>query len=123
MRTLGGTYNLPSREAIIEQIYRRVGPTDSPSPPTGEVAGRPRLEVRPLPLAGPRQLQVEWRLDGAPVDPQPTDRGVLDTSQLTVEPGRSVTVSAVVRDGTDWVRDEEFRDRYMTRTVSWTLRG
>ena len=123
MRTLGGTYNLPSREAIIEQIYRRVGPTDSPLPPAGEVTGRPRLEARPLPLAGTRQLQVDWRMDGVPLDPQPADRGSLDTAQLTLEPGRTVTVSAVVRDTTDWVRDEAFRDRYMTRTVSWTLQG
>ncbi|MFC8451979.1 M64 family metallopeptidase [Kitasatospora sp. NPDC057223] len=123
MRTLGGTYNLPSREAIIEQIYRRVGPTDSPLPPAGEVTGRPLLQARPLPLAGSRQLQVDWRVDGVPLDPQPADRGSLDTARLTVEPGRTVTVSAVVRDTTDWVRDEGFRDRYMTRTVSWTLRG
>ena len=123
MRTLGGTYNLPSREAIIEQIYRRVGPTDSPLPPAGEVTGRPRLEARPLPLAGTRQLQVDWRMDGVPLDPQPVDRASLDTAQLTLEPGRTVTVSAVVRDTTDWVRDEAFRDRYMTRTVSWTLQG
>ncbi|MFC9328386.1 M64 family metallopeptidase [Kitasatospora sp. NPDC057015] len=123
MRTLGGTYNLPSREAIIEQIYRRVGPTDSPVPPAGEVGGRPRLEVRPLPLAGARQLQVEWKVDGVPVRPPPADPGTLDTAALDLAPGREATVTAVVRDTTDWVRDEAFRDRYMTRTVTWTLKG
>lgn len=35
MRTLGGTYNLPSREAIIEQLYRRVSPVDSVAPAPG----------------------------------------------------------------------------------------
>ncbi len=128
MRTLGGTYNLPSREAIIEQVYRRVGPTDSPVPPAGEVTGRPRLEARPLPLAGDRQLRVDWRVDGVPVapgaaGPLSADGGSLDTSRLVLAPGRSATVTAVVRDTTDWVRDEAFRDRYMTRTVSWVLRG
>ncbi|WP_371480433.1 M64 family metallopeptidase [Kitasatospora sp. NBC_00315] len=122
MRTLGGAYNLPSREAIIEQIYRRVGPTDSPVPPAGEVTGRPRLQVRPLPLAGSRQLQVEWRVDGVPVDPLTVEGGSLDTSRLDLPPGHGATVTAVVRDTTDWVRDEAFRDRYMTRTVTWTLK-
>ncbi|MFD0261616.1 M64 family metallopeptidase [Kitasatospora indigofera] len=123
MRTLGGTYNLPSREAIIEQIYRRVAPTDSPVPPAGEVSGRPRLEVRPLPLNGARQLQVDWRVDGVPVQPAPADRGSLDTATLSLQPGHTATVTAVVRDTTDWVRDEAFRDRYMTRTVTWTVKG
>ncbi|MFE2722061.1 M64 family metallopeptidase [Kitasatospora sp. NPDC059327] len=123
MRTLGGAYNLPSREAIIEEIYRRIRPTDTPSPAPGEVTGRPRLEVRPLPLAGARRLQVDWKVDGAPVEPQAADRSWLDTAALNLLPGESATVTATVRDTTDWVRDEAFRDRYMTRSVSWTLTG
>ncbi|MQS13236.1 hypothetical protein F7Q99_13320 [Streptomyces kaniharaensis] len=123
MRTLGSAYNLPSREAIIEELYRRVRPTDAPMPPPGEVSGRPRLDVRPLPLAGPRQLRVDWKVDGVPVEPQAADRGWLDTAQLNLAPGRTATVTATVRDTTDWVRDEAFRDRYMTRSVSWTVTG
>jgi len=123
MRTLGGTYNLPSREAIIEQIYRKVGPMDPPVPAAGVVAGRPRLQVRPLPLAGGKQLRVDWRVDGVPVEPQAQDRSTLDTVGLVVRPGQSVTVTATVRDTTDWVRDEAFRDQRMTRTVAWTLKG
>ncbi|MBO1419804.1 M64 family metallopeptidase [Streptomyces sp. FH025] len=123
MRTLGSSYNLPSREAIIEELYRKVRPTDAPSPPPGEVAGRPTLDVRPLPLAGSRQLTVEWKVDGVPVLPPPADAGRLDTAQLELAPGRTATVTATVRDTTDWVRDEAFRDRYMTRSVSWTVTG
>ncbi|WP_078859598.1 M64 family metallopeptidase [Streptomyces rubellomurinus] len=123
MRTLGSAYNLPSREAIIEELYRKVRPTDPPAPAPGEVAGRPRLDVRPLPLTGARQLRVEWKLDGAPVPPQAVDGGRLDTALLDLEPGRTATVTATVRDTTDWVRDEAFRDKYMTRSVSWTLTG
>ncbi|WP_158844835.1 M64 family metallopeptidase [Streptomyces sp. NRRL WC-3742] len=122
MRTLGSAYNLPSREAIIEELYRKVRPTDAPSPPPGEVTGRPRLDVRPLPLTGARQLAVEWKVDGVPVKPQPSD-GRLDTARLDLEPGRTATVTATVRDTTDWVRDEGFRDKYMTRSVSWTVTG
>ncbi|MER6299199.1 M64 family metallopeptidase [Kitasatospora sp. NPDC001539] len=123
MRTLGSAYNLPSREAIIKEIYRKVRPTDAPSPPPGEVAGRPRLDVRPVPLTGTRQLKVEWKVDGVPVVTQAAGGGSLDTSQLDLAPGRTATVTATVRDTTDWVRDEAFRDRYMTRSVSWTVTG
>lgn len=123
MRTLGGTYNLPSREAIIEQIYRRVTPTDSVTPPAGDVAGRPRLTVHPLPLTGGRQLQVDWRVDGRPVQSQAPDQSWYDPAALPLLPGQRVTVSATVRDTTDWVRDEVFRDQRMTRTVNWVLTG
>ncbi|MEV7597642.1 M64 family metallopeptidase [Kitasatospora sp. NPDC089797] len=123
MRTLGSAYNLPSREAIIEELYRKVRPTDAPSPPPGEVTGRPRLDVRPLPLTGTRQLAVDWKVDGVPVTPPPADTGRLDTALLDLAPGRTATVTATVRDTTDWVRDEAFRDRYMTRSVSWTVTG
>ncbi|MGW4896260.1 M64 family metallopeptidase, partial [Kitasatospora sp. NPDC004240] len=123
MRTLGGSYNLPSREAIIEEIYRRIRPTDPPVPAPGEVEGRPKLEVRPLPLSGARQLRVEWEVDGVPVEPHAPDRSWLDTARLDLPSGRTATVTATVRDTTDWVRDEAFRDRYMTRSVSWTVQG
>jgi hypothetical protein len=122
MRTLGGSYNLPSREAIIKQIYQRVGPTDPPVPAAGEVTGRPRLAVRPLRLTGARQLTVEWRVDGRVVESQADDRSWLDTVGLAVPAGGSVTVTATVRDDTDWLRDEAFREQRMTRTVTWQLR-
>ncbi|ROR43277.1 M64 family metallopeptidase [Kitasatospora cineracea] len=123
MRTLGGSYNLPSREAIVEQLYRRVKPADPPEPAPGPVSGRPRLHVRPLALTGPRQLQIGWTLDGRPVDAGSADGTWLDTGALGLEPGGRHTVTATVRDTTDWVRDEGFRNQYMTRTESWTLTG
>lgn len=123
MRTLGGAYDPPSRESIIEQLYRQVDPMDPPAPAPGEVVGRPRLTVRPLPLTGDHRLRVEWRLNGRPVEPSTPDGTVLDTAGLTIPPGGRATVTATVRDTTDWVRDEAFRDQHMTRTVSWTLHG
>ncbi|WP_405012363.1 M64 family metallopeptidase [Kitasatospora sp. NBC_01539] len=123
MRTLGGSYNLPSREAIVEQIYRRVQPLDGTVPAAGPVSGRPRLQVSALPLDGPRQLHVDWTVDGKPVPPTAAGGSWLDTATLGLPAGARATVTATVRDTTDWVRDEAFRDRYMTRTVSWTLTG
>ncbi|WP_158702239.1 M64 family metallopeptidase [Kitasatospora sp. MMS16-BH015] len=121
MRTLGGSYNLPSREAIIEQIYHRVSPVDPPVPAEGELTGRPRLQVRPVDLVGGRHLEIAWRVNGAPVEPQAPDRTWLDTSALGLT--GPLTVTATVRDTTDWVRDEAFRDSRMTRTATWTLKG
>ncbi|QKW20729.1 hypothetical protein HUT16_18100 [Kitasatospora sp. NA04385] len=123
MRTLGSAYNLPSREAIIEQLYRRVKPADEPEPAAGQVDGRPRLHVRPLALTGPRQLRISWTLDGRPVEASSADGTWLDTGALALEPGGRHTVTATVQDTTDWVRDEAFREQYMTRTVNWTLTG
>ena len=74
-----------------------------------------------VPLDGPRQLAVEWTVNGRPVA---APGGTwLDTAGLNLAPGARATVTATVRDTTDWVRDEAFRDRFMTRTVSWTLAG
>ncbi|MGW2401492.1 M64 family metallopeptidase [Kitasatospora sp. NPDC001664] len=123
MRTLGGSYNPPSREAIVKQLYQRISPADRPEPTPGAITGRPRLLVRPVPLTGDRQLVVEWRVDGLPVTSPAPDGSWLETTALAVPAGRTVTVSATVRDDTDWVRDEAFREQRMTRTVSWTLKG
>ncbi|AXI78572.1 M64 family metallopeptidase [Peterkaempfera bronchialis] len=131
MRTLGGDYNPPSQEAIIEALYRRVDPLDGVRPAAGEVSGRPLLRVRPVPLVGDRQLRISWQVDGHPVRPGSADGTWLDLAQLDLAGlglrgpglpgGRPVTVTATVRDTTDRVRDEEFRDRWMTRTVRWTV--
>ncbi|WP_329566139.1 M64 family metallopeptidase [Kitasatospora sp. NBC_01266] len=123
MRTLGGSYNLPSREAIIEQLYRRISPLDGAEPRPGRVTGRPRLTVRPLHLSGDRQLEVDWKVDGKAVQPSSPDHSWFDPAALALPAGRRVTVTATVRDTTDWVRDEVFRDQHMTRTVSWVLTG
>ncbi|MFJ6211901.1 M64 family metallopeptidase [Streptomyces sp. NPDC092296] len=123
MRTLGGAYNPPSQEAIIEALYRRVDPVDAVSPAAGPVFGLPRLAVRPVPLAGGCALRVRWWVDGRPVRAQSPDGSWFDPAYLGPLGGRSVTVTATVQDTTDRVRDEAFRARWMTRTVRWTLRG
>ncbi|MHA6761465.1 M64 family metallopeptidase [Streptacidiphilus sp. PAMC 29251] len=123
MRTLGGVYNLPSREAIIESIYRQVWLIDRTSPAPGAVRGRPWLQVVPIPLAGARQLQVSWRVDGQAAPAGAVRGNRLDTAALGLAPGDWAEVSATVTDTTPWVRDEAFRRLRMTGTVSWTVRG
>ncbi|WP_051940113.1 M64 family metallopeptidase [Phaeacidiphilus oryzae] len=111
MRDLGHPYNLPSREAIIERLYRQVSPVDAAWPAEGTVTGRPLLRVRP---AVP-DARVVWRVDGRWAG----TGDLLPTGRLP----RGGTVTATVRDTTPWVRDEGFRARYMTRTLRWTLAG
>ncbi|WP_042407305.1 M64 family metallopeptidase [Streptacidiphilus carbonis] len=123
MRTLGGVYNLPSREAIIESVYRQVSPVDHVAPAAGTVAGLPKLQVFPLALAGGRRLQVSWRVDGRPAPAAAVSGDTLDPTRLGIGPGRTCTVAVTVRDTTPWVRDEAFRAGSMTRTVTWSLRG
>lgn len=123
MRTLGGVYNLPSREAIIESIYRQVSPIDHAEPAPGVVDGRPKLQVFPVPLVGGRRLQVTWQLDGHPAPATAVGGDSLDPGRLGLLPGATGVVSATVRDTTPWLRDEAFRASRMTGTVSWNVRG
>ncbi|MEY9966011.1 hypothetical protein ABIA33_004066 [Streptacidiphilus sp. MAP12-16] len=123
MRTLGGVYNLPSREAIIESIYRQVGPVDRVDPAPGTADGRPMLRVRPVQLVGPRRIEVTWQVDGRPAPAAAVGEDSLDTARLELTPGQWTLVCATVRDTTPWLRDESFRAARMTSTVSWSLHG
>ncbi|MEZ0092715.1 M64 family metallopeptidase [Streptacidiphilus sp. EB129] len=123
MRTLGGSYNLPCREAIIESLYRQVWLIDRTEPAPGPVAGRPTLRVFPVPLVGPRQLVVSWQVDGHAPPAGAVGPDGFDTSRLALGPDESTEVSATVSDTTPGLRDEAFRARRMTGTVRWTLHG
>jgi IgA Peptidase M64 len=121
MRTLGGVYNLPSREALIEALYRQVRPVDRTEPAPGVVSGTGTLRVFPVPLTGPRQLAVSWTVDGRPVPARAVDGDRLDTSRLGLAPGQWAQIGATVEDTTPWLRDEPFRRGQMTGTVNWAV--
>jgi hypothetical protein len=121
MRTLGGTYNLPCREALIESLYRQVGPIDRAEPAPQAVVGRGPLQVFPIRLTGARQLTVRWQVDGRPAPAAAVHGTRLDTARLGLPPGSRAEVSATVQDTTPWLRDEAFRSARMTATVTWTV--
>ncbi|QMU79796.1 hypothetical protein GXW83_32950 [Streptacidiphilus sp. PB12-B1b] len=123
MRTLGGVYNLPSREALIESLYRQVRPIDRADPAPGVVSAPRELRVFPVPLVGARQLTVDWRVDSHRAPAAAVDGDRLDTARLGLGAGQWVEVTAAVQDGTPWLRDEAFRRDRMTATVSWAVRG
>ncbi|MBC3843423.1 hypothetical protein GXW82_34010 [Streptacidiphilus sp. 4-A2] len=121
MRTLGGVYNLPSREALIEALYREVWPVDRTEPAPGVVEGTRALRVFPVPLVGARQLVVGWTVDGRPAPARAVHGDWLDSSRLGLARGQWAQVGATVRDTTPWLRDEAFRGCRMTGRVSWAV--
>ncbi|MEY9843325.1 hypothetical protein ABH940_000373 [Streptacidiphilus sp. BW17] len=129
MRTLGATYNLPSREAIIESLYRHVSPVDTVSPAAdgSAVDAGTTLRVAPVLPADPEadgsRLTVSWTVDGGPAPGSLLgERGLaFDTRGLELPSGARVTVRVVVTDRTSWVRDDAFRRRRMSRTFSWVV--
>ncbi len=121
MRTLGGVYNLPSREALIEAFYRQVRPIDRSTPDADAVELGAQLQVFPVPLVGARQLAVAWTVDGRPAPARAVADNRLDTSRLGLAPGGRAQVEATVQDTTPWVRDEDFRRVRMTERVDWTV--
>ncbi|WP_052442893.1 M64 family metallopeptidase [Streptacidiphilus neutrinimicus] len=126
MRTLGGVYNLPCREAIIESLYRQLRPLDAlaPTPQAGPVRAGRILRVRPLLLPGyGRRLTVSWTVDGRPAPSRAVREGglALDTGALGLRPRAGVVVRAVVTDETSWVRDEAFRRARMQGRAAWPV--
>jgi hypothetical protein len=125
MRTLGGVYNLPSREAIIESLYRQLRALDGaqPAPQAGPVTPGRTLRVLPLPLSGGRRLSVSWTVDDRPAPSRALRDGglALDTGALGLGPDARATVRAVVTDETPWVRDEAFRQARMCGQVRWPV--
>jgi hypothetical protein len=125
MRTLGGTYNLPSREAIVESLYRQLQLVDraEPAPQLGPVAPGRTLRVSPLPLAPGGRLAVSWTVGDHPAPATALRDGglALDTGALGAAADGRVAVRAVVTDETPWVRDEMFRQARMRGEVMWSV--
>ncbi|WP_052434096.1 M64 family metallopeptidase [Streptacidiphilus melanogenes] len=126
MRTLGGVYNLPCREAIIESLYRKLRLLDGadPAPQAGPVRAGGVLRVRPLLLpGGGRRLSVSWSVNGRPAPWRALREGglALDTGALGLHRHARVVVRAVVTDESSWVRDEAFRGTRMRGQAAWPV--
>jgi hypothetical protein len=114
MRELYRPFNLPSAEAIIVAIYKKVKPIES-STPTTTVTGTPVIFVSPIqPINNP--LAIQWSLDGSPIPGavEPT----LDLGSLQASVGVH-TVSVTVVDNTFMVRDPNARAQWLTQSRSW----
>jgi hypothetical protein len=120
MRTLGRPFSLPDAELMIEGFYKRVRPVDSVTPANGSsVDAKAKLTVRPVPLVGSSML-VYWGLNGAAIAGS-TGKTTMDVGTLSLKKGQWNQVTVTVRDTTSAVRDEPFRDQYMTQTMYWNI--
>lgn len=116
MRNLGRTFNLVGAEAMIKAIYDEVSPVDDCSDPGALYGSTETLFVDALIVDG-APLPVTWTLGGAVVGSGPT----FDLSSIGAQICGGAVLTATVRDGTPWVRDEAFRDAHMTASVDFQV--
>ena len=118
MNSLYRPFNLPSVENTIFEIYKIVRPIDASSDPNLTYDGTETLFVDPMEPAG-APLSIKWYLDGLLV-PHHTGSGTLDLAALNLAPGYH-KVTLIVRDETEWVRDEIQRDLLLTQTLEFDI--
>lgn len=118
MRTLGQQFNLPSSEALVKALYRKVRPVDQATSTSTTLGRTSRVTVVPMRPVG-FNLTVTWRLDGRAVSTA-SGQSTLDLSGVSMTAGRHILTATVV-DPTTFVRDEAFRAQYMTQTLTWAV--
>lgn len=112
MRELNREFNLPSREAMIQQFYLLAPPFTSVG--SARVRGDALLDLGLPDLTG-ASFDITWYVDGVEVGAWADQESVqLDLS------GRH-RVDALIVDETPYVRDEVFRDASMTFRRSWNV--
>lgn len=112
MRVLNSEFNLPGREAMIQQFYLLAPPFTSVG--SSRVRGDALLDLGLPDLAG-AAYDITWYVDGVEV-PAWADQ---ESVQLDLA-GRH-RVDARIVDETPYVRDEVFRDAGMTFRRSWNV--
>lgn len=118
MRSLGRPFNVVGREAMVEAIYRKVRPIDYATAVGSTQSRTSTVVVVPM-RPTDHTLSVVWKLDGRTITAA-NNRTSLALSTVSMTAGRH-TLTATVSDPTGLVRDEAFRTRYMTQTVSWPV--
>ena len=120
MRTLGQPFNQPSGEALIENFYDTVAPIDSSNPDQSMYLGRKSKVTISTPQLTGHDFQIYWAVNGTSIS-QGYGSRTLDLSTVSVPKGKA-TLTAVVRDTTDAVRDEDYRTSKMTKTYTWQIK-
>ncbi len=118
MRSLGRPFNTVGREAMIEAIYRKVRPIDAATAVGSTQTRTSRVTVVPM-RPTDHTLAITWRLDGRALTAA-NNMTTLNLATVAMTPGRH-TLTATVVDRTGMVRDEAFRNQYMTQTLSWPV--
>lgn len=115
MKQLLREFNVVGREQMIQSFYATVRPIDaaSPSGPVATSGDTVAIEVLPVPL------EIRWFVDGREV---PAWRGRTSVN-LADQPASVRTVTVEVADLTPWVRNAEYRSKYLTQRHTWKVSG
>ena len=112
MRVLNSEFNLPGREAMIEQFYLLAPPLGSVG--DARIRGDSTVDLGLPDLVG-ASYDITWYVDGVGVAAWADQ----ETVQLNLT-GRH-RLDARIVDPTPYVRDEQFRDSHMTFRRSWNV--
>ncbi len=117
MKSIGRPFNTVGVERLVVGIYTRVDTIDAAFPVSVVAQPNTVFTVEPIPVVG-QPLTVTWFLDGQPVSVPVAN--MLDLSTITLAPGtHQVTVRVV--DNTPYVRNQAYRDQWLTDTKDWIV--
>lgn len=118
MRSLNRPFQEVNVEQFVMYLYLSVSPVDdaSATPPTPLEPCDPLFVVPMQPIG--HSLSVQWYVDGEPVAGATGNEFTL--AEQNLPPGQ-YDVSVRVVDPTSRVRDEAFREQFMTFTRSWPV--
>lgn len=117
MKTIGRPFNVVGVERLVVGIYTRVDTIDAVSPVSVVAQPNTVFTVEPLPVVG-QPLSVQWLLDGLPLSVP--EAHTLDLSTITLSPGTHLVTVRVV-DNTPYVRNQAYRDQWLTNTRDWVV--
>ncbi len=111
MRELFRPFNLIAAEEFIKEIYREVAPIDSFGP-SQNISEHAQLFVDVV-TPETDTISIQWFFDNQPI--AGATSATLDTQAFGLSGSGLITVR--VQDTTPWVRDEAFRETFMTQQV------
>lgn len=116
MNALGNSFGPVNSEQFIRNIYKEVSPIDLVEPAGGGVFSADTIFRVSCQLPDPDAIEIEWLVDGVPVENGPVFEYSDAFAANTVQ-----TLTARVTDQTGQVIDEGIRLSLMTDQYSWQV--
>lgn len=117
MRSLDASFNGPSIEAFIKEVYRKVKLIEDASFDTGNLKGSDTLFIK-APKAKHEHFKIQWYVNGIAIE------GANDSNfranNYPLSNGKQ-KVKVVIVDETPFVKDEDFRAQYMRAEREWDV--
>ena len=119
MRALGRPFGVVNTEQFILSFYETVSPVDDASPRSNSTfSSGSSFSVRPSRPSAFHRLDIQWSVNNAPV---PGATGEVFIADCELLPERLNTISVIVIDSTNRVRDEGTRNSRMRFARSWRV--